>query len=98
MIDLAGLPAADRVRRGLDDLADERPTLDALWLAQASRRLAELGIELPECLPDRPELSLYELAGAAGADAHGRYSALRRELVSFLAALEKRVGSRREIP
>ncbi len=41
-------------------------------------------------LPDRPELALYAALGAECDDPYFRYNALRRELDSFLTALEAR--------
>lgn len=92
MIDLAGLPAADRVERGLRDLARGRWSADAWWLAAAATRLRELGVELPEIAPEtEPELALYAALGAEADDPYFRYNALRDELSSFLSALEARV-------
>lgn len=92
MIDLEGLPAADRVERGRRDLERGRWSVDAWWLAAATTRLRELGVELPELAPERePELALYEALGAECDDPYFRYNAMRGELSSFLSALEARV-------
>ena len=92
MIDLEGLPAARRVERGRRDLERGRWSADAWWLAAAATRLRELGVKLPEITPPRePELALYEAIGADSDDPYYRYNALRRELSSFLSALEARV-------
>jgi hypothetical protein len=91
MIDLDGLPGAERVEAGRRDLAAGRWTTDAWLLAAAATRLRELGIELPPVAPPRePELALYEALRAEGGDAYFRYNALRGELASFIAALEAR--------
>jgi hypothetical protein len=91
MIDLDGLPGAERVEAGRRDLAAGRWTTDAWLLAAAATRLRELGIELPPVAPPRePELALYEALRAEGGDAYFRYTALRGELASFIAALEAR--------
>lgn len=96
MIDLEGLPGADRVERGRHDLASRRWTADAWWLAAAASRLRALGVELPPITPPRePELALYEALGDESDDPYARYNALRRELTSFLWALEARVERRR---
>lgn len=94
MIDLSGLPGAPLVRRGLRDLAERRLSAEGLTVAIASERLRQLGIELaPAELPRGRELALYAALlaqGEAGADAYARYNSLRRELDSFLEALEAR--------
>jgi hypothetical protein len=85
----ADLPGADLVSTGLVDLASERESLEAALVSLASRRLHDLGVDLPakpmRNAPDR----LYELVekevGEAGA--HSRYNALRRRLSSFMRAL-----------
>ena len=92
MIDLTGLPAADRAERGRRDLEHGRWSVDAWWLVAAAARLRELGMPLPPVAPPRePELALYEALAAESDDPYYRYNALRRELTSFLAALEARV-------
>src|SRR3972149_1651525 len=104
MLELRALPGACLVERALADLARGQLTPEALALSLASTRLARLGIELPAGvpLPPDPELALYELLGRLGvADPYSRYNALRRELGSFLEALERRCrrgGSRRGAP
>jgi hypothetical protein len=91
MIDLDGLPGAERVEAGRRDLAAGRWTPDAWLLAVAATRLRELGVELPPVAPPRePELALYEALRAEEGDAYFRYNALRGELASFISALEAR--------
>lgn len=97
MVDLEGLPAAERLRRGLADLRSSRRTCEALWLAAAAGRLRALGLPIPaaERLPPEPELGLYELLRREADDPYYRYNAWRRELDSLIAALEARVGRER---
>ena len=93
MVELAGLPGEALVRRGLADLAQGRRTVEALTLTIASGRLRHCGLEIPPeaSLPEDRELALYALLRAGGADdAYARYNSLRRELDSFLEALESR--------
>ncbi len=96
MPDLDGLPAADRVARGLRDLAAGRATPEAAWIATAATRLGWSGISLPgrAVLPNEPELVLYAALAAVCDDPYGRYNAWRRELDSFLSALEARIARR----
>jgi len=95
MVELEGLPGAWLVERALADLARGELTPEALTLSLASTRLARLGVVLPAgvSLPEDRELALYASIGRLGVeDPYSRYNALRRELGSFLEALE---GQRR---
>lgn len=91
--DLRSLPGAQRVERGLADLQHGRHSVEALWLAAASRRLRALGLPVPApaLIPAEPELALYAALEAETDDPYYRYNALRAELDSFLAALEARI-------
>jgi hypothetical protein len=94
MVDLTGLPCADRVQRGLSELAEGVESVDALLVAIAAPRLARAGIEVPARAKDfsDAELQLYALLGKQGSrDPYSEYNALLRELVSFERALEHRV-------
>jgi len=93
MSDLAGLPGAERVERGIRDLNEGRLSTDALLAAVAAGRLRGLGLPVPEdaALPDVPDLALYEsLRDHPSGDPYFRYNALRRELDSFISCLETR--------
>jgi hypothetical protein len=93
MGELEGLPGAWLVERALADLERAELTPEALTLSLASTRLARLGVKLPAgvSLPEDRELALYESLGRLGVDdPYARYNALRRELGSFLEALERR--------
>lgn len=93
MAELDGLPGEALVRRGLEDLARGTRSAEALTLAIASGRLRRCGLDLPPepDLPAERELALYALLVARGEDdPYARYNALRRELDSFLEALESR--------
>jgi hypothetical protein len=82
------LPGADIVRRGLADLSRGEETADALLVSIGAPRLRGAGLDLPPTLPD-PEHRLYRLLSRDhGNDAHSRYNALIRRLVSFERALE----------
>jgi hypothetical protein len=82
------LPGADLVTAGLDDLRRGEATVEALLVSIGASRLRAAGLDVPEPLPE-PELSLYELLRREhGDDAHGRYNALVRRLVSFQRAAE----------
>jgi hypothetical protein len=82
------LPGEDLVRAGVADLERGIESVPALLVSIGAPRLRGLGIELPPTLPD-PEHRLYELLAAEhGDDAHSRYNALVRRLVSYERAVE----------
>jgi hypothetical protein len=95
MTDLADLPAADLIRQGLADLAGRRESAAAYLVQIGSPKLRRCGIEVPVSDEDALEADhrLYALLGREhGNDAHRRYNALLRELVSFERALVSRHG------
>lgn len=91
--DLANLPGAEIVQRGLAELADGQRTVPACLVATASERMRASGLLVKSvAVPwENPERELYALLLADGGDAYSRYNALRREFDSFLAALARRV-------
>lgn len=91
MPDLAGLPGAEQIDRGLRDLAEGRLSTEAWLVAVAAGRLRALGLAVPDSLPEDPDLALYEsLRDHPSGDPYYRYNALRRELDSFISCLEAR--------
>jgi hypothetical protein len=92
MVELDGLPGAQRIERGVAELARRLETVDALLVSVAPERLRALGIQVAEPLAD-PELRLYQRLrtdASEGDDPYVQYNALLRELDSFLEALEGR--------
>lgn len=86
-MDLERLPGGDLVARGLHDLRERKDSVEALLVAIGAPRLRKLGFDVPD-RPD-PEHRLYRLlARHAPDDAHSRYNALLRRLVSFERAAE----------
>jgi hypothetical protein len=78
------LPGNDLIAAGLRDLQAGRETIESLLVAVGAPRLRQLGLELPNELPENPEHRLYALLAESDSDsAHGRYNALIRRLVSF---------------
>ena len=70
-------------------------TVEALLVAVGAPRLRRAGLRVPTApgWPAQPELALYEAVAAQNpADAHSRYNALIRRLVSFERALEQRAS------
>ena len=84
-----GLPGAELIEAGLQDLRAGRETIAGLLVAIGAPRLRELGLNLPDCLPANPEHRLYELLAQDDSDsAHSRYNAFVRRLVSYERAAE----------
>jgi hypothetical protein len=82
------LPGADLIRDGLRDLANGVESIPAMLVLVGGPRLRDLGFNVPD-VPYLPEHRLYELLAAEDADdAHSRYNALIRRLVSFEQASE----------
>lgn len=85
------------VEQGLLDARDGRTSVESLLVAMCAPRLEALGLPAygPAGPVQEPELALYALLGASNApDPYSRYNALRRELSSFVHALEQRIGRR----
>jgi hypothetical protein len=83
------LPGGDLIEKGLADLRDGRETVEALLVAIGAPRLRQIGLNLPDALPDNPEHRLYALLAKDDSDsAHSRYNALIRRLVSYERAAE----------
>ena len=88
-MDLTVLPGYELIRRGLEDLAADRETAEALLVAIGAERLRRAGVAVPEIVFSDPEHALYELLARDDSDsAHSRYNALIRQLVSFERAVE----------
>ncbi len=87
------LPGHDLIRTGLADLKSDKLSLYALLVLIGRPRLERQGfiIPLPLKRPERPEHALYlYLQNENERDAHSRYNALIRRLVSFERALERK--------
>jgi hypothetical protein len=97
-----GLPGHELVSGGLADLAAGRESEASLVVTMAAPRLRSLGIDVPPAAAEGASHRLYELLSERddGADAHSRYNALVRRMVSFASAAghaqtaaERRAGS-----
>lgn len=94
---LSDLPGAELICRGLDDLAAGRESPESELVQIGSTRLGRSGLKV--AVSDAHALNadyrLYELLGLEhGQEAHSRYNALIRQLVSFERALEQRIARR----
>jgi hypothetical protein len=80
---LDGLPGAELIQRGLEDLTAGRETTEALLVSVGASRLRSVGVPVPASI-ESPEHKLYLLlARHQGNGAHSAYNALIRRLVSF---------------
>lgn len=78
------LPGGTLVRKGLEDLAAGRETLESTLVRIGGPRLRRLGLVVPPSGGGIPEHRLYELlAERDPRRAYSRYNALVRRLVSF---------------
>jgi len=87
------VPGNELVEAGLADLQRGELTVEALLVAVGAPRLRALGMSVPETpeVPSQPELALYHAVGRLHPeDAHSRYNALIRRLVSYERELERR--------
>ena len=89
------LPGAHLIREGLVDVEGQRHTIAACLVQIGSPKLKRCGLSIE--VSDEAALTadhrLYQLLGRAhGNEAHSRYNALLRELVSFERALEQRLS------
>ncbi len=88
-MDRPDLPGFEVIRSGLDDLARGEETVAALLVMIGRPRLARLGLDVPPQIEGDPEKRLYDLLTRDEPDnAHSRYNALIRLLVSFERAAE----------
>jgi hypothetical protein len=87
-VELQSLPGADLVEQGLADLANDVESESALLVSIGAERLRRLGVDIPSTVAS-PEHRLYGLLQRQhGDEAHSRYNALIRRLVSFERAAE----------
>ena len=90
---LDGLPGADLIRQGLEDIRAGRRSIAACLVRMARPRLSRANLMPPAPAgDDLAELELYRMFATEGANAHSRYNALVRELVSFEHALDHRMS------
>jgi len=97
---MEGLPGADLVVAGIQDLERGRITVESLLVCIGAPRLRAAGVQIPDPPPmeHSPEMSLYLALGEEhGRDAHSQYNALIRRLTSLESALE-RASSRPTAP
>ena len=91
--DFEGLPGAELVQRGLEDLKHGKMSEFSLLLLVAKPRLKSLGIPINDTLKPSSEPfehALYSfLEEQVKDEAYSRYNSLIRRIVSFERALER---------
>ncbi len=82
-------PGEDLIHEGLADLDSGKESIASLLVSIGAPRLKRAGVNIPPFLFADPEHRLYSLLSIENSDnAHSRYNALIRKLVSFERALE----------
>jgi hypothetical protein len=90
-----GLPGEALVRKGLDDLAAGKETIESLLVFIGAPRLRLMKIPIPKSPNGDSDKRLYALLCVShGRGAHSQYNSLLRQLGSFERALERRYAAR----
>lgn len=90
---VSDLPGADRILQGVSDHQKNLHTIPSCLVRIARPRLCRAGLMEPSPQYDtHAELDLYQLLASEGNQAHSRYNALIRELISFEHALDHRLS------
>lgn len=94
------IPGWELVSKGLTDLSEHKyDTVEALLVLMYSPRLIFNGLDIPEHREDKSpdkysgkkesyNMKLYRILERQGDDAHSKYNALQRRIVSFCSTLE----------
>lgn len=89
MAENVDLPGADLFEAAVADLRAGVESPAALLVSMVRSRLVDAGLVVPPAAVERPAHRLYDLLAADDPDnAHGRYNALLRRIVSFARAAE----------
>lgn len=90
---IEGLPGEDLVLKGLTDLAENQHTIESCLVRIAANRLSRAGIlDSSGISTENAELDLYQLFAPYGNDAHSKYNAMIRRIISFEQALDHRLS------
>jgi hypothetical protein len=83
----------DLVLKGLADLSENRHTIESCLVRIAANRLSRAGIlDVGGISADNAELELYQFFAPFGNDAHSKYNAVIRRIISFEQALDHRLS------
>jgi len=89
---ISDLPGTALIQQGLQDYRENLHTMPSCLVRMARRRLVRAGLMEASSGNDiNAELDLYKLLSHEGNQAHSRYNALVRELISFEHALDHRL-------
>lgn len=93
-VTISGLPAEAMVRKGLEDFAVGRESVEGCLVQIGATRLRNCGlpVEAAKVDPDADRRLYALLCESHGYEAHSQYNSLIRELVSFERGLERRVS------
>jgi hypothetical protein len=92
---MSGLPGEPAIRKGLQDFASGKKTLESLLIQIGASRLRSSGIPIEGKVDPDADYRLYELLESSHGDgAFSQYNAWIRQLVSFERALENIVSGR----
>ena len=87
----SSLPGADLITKGLENLQQQKESVEALLVMIGRPRLERMGINVPTInLRESPEITLYRLLLKQNKDnAYSLYNSYKRRLISFESAIER---------
>lgn len=90
-LDWSDLPLGEAMKKGLDDVQHGVESVEAQLVWIGRYRMMDVGFIVPPPPPSEisAEERLYYLLGETEADPYGRYNSLKRQLTSFLRALDQ---------
>ena len=90
-LDWSDLPLGEAMKKGLDDVQHGVESVEAQLVWIGRYRMMDVGFIVPPPPPSEisAEERLYHLLGETEAEPYGRYNSLKRQLTSFLRALDQ---------
>jgi hypothetical protein len=90
-LDWSDLPLGEAMKQGLHDVEHGIESVEAqlVWIGRYRMMDVGLVVPLPPPSPISAEERLYYLLGETEAEPYGRYNSLKRQLTSFLRALDQ---------
>lgn len=92
---MTGLPGAEIVAPGLEDLKAGRTTVAAAAVELAATRLRTAGVDVPSGIPPQDRPAAHRLYGLLveelGDGAYSRYNAILGRMVSFSQSAERAI-------
>ena len=88
---MPNLPGNEIINKGFSDLRSKTVSPESLLILSARIKLTRLGFNIPFSNTTEPSLKMFALLEEKhGNAAHSKYNALRRQLVSFMRAVQVR--------